>query len=306
MPQLTTVIMTWNESRNIRDAVRSLAGLPGEILVVDHASEDGTPELAMSLGCRVVTEHLEDISLARNLALSEARGEWILFLDADERMTPGLAGEISSHMENGSGRAASFTRRNVAFGRRFRFGPLWPDRVVRLFPRDHVRWVGLVHERPVTDLPVARLGGWVFHHTYPDWGTYVDKQALYARLWAENCRGGGKAATPAKAFARAFFAFLKMMFLKLGILDGPAGWCLCWYNSGAYTLGKYLLLADGTEPGRGAGQTGRKGGGAGAAEAGDPAREPGSQGRRENGLTAAAPPAGTEAAAHGEGSGTRT
>jgi glycosyltransferase involved in cell wall biosynthesis len=254
MPPLTTVIMTWNEIRNIGDALRSLAGLPGEILVVDHASSDGTPELAAEMGCRVISEELGDISLARNLALDEAGGEWILFLDADERVTPALASQISRHMETSPGKAASFTRRNVAFGSRFRFGPLWPDRVIRLFPRGHVRWEGLVHERPVTDLPVSRLGGSVFHHTYPDWGTYLRKQAGYAALWAENARRRGAGATPLKAFTRAFLAFLKMMFLKLGILDGPAGWCLCWYNSGAYTLGKYLLLSDcGKTDGKGPG-----------------------------------------------------
>jgi glycosyltransferase involved in cell wall biosynthesis len=263
---LSTVIMTRNERRNIEDAVRSCAGLPGEILVVDHSSSDGTQELAAGLGCRVIPEELADISLARNMAIDEAKGDWILFLDADERMTPGLAGEIAAHLEGGRREAASFRRRNRAFGRVMRFGPLWPDRVIRLFPRGEVRWEGLVHERPLTSLPVARLRGSVVHHTYPDFGTYIAKQALYARLWAENARRRGRSATPLKAFTRAAFAFLKMSLLKLGLLDGPAGWCLCWYYSGAYTLGKYLLLADGGTPG-GRGEAAKD---AGVIEAGSP------------------------------------
>jgi hypothetical protein len=187
-------------------------------------------------------------------------------LDADERVTPQLASEISGHVGSSPASAASFTRLNLAFGRRMRFGPLWPDRVVRLFPKGSVRWEGLVHERPLTELPVTRLKGSVFHHTYPDYKSYVEKQASYARLWAENARRRGKSATPFKAFARAFFAFLKMFALKLGFLDGPAGWCLCWYYSGAYTLGKYLLLADGR------GDGGRDGPGPGQAVAGPESR----------------------------------
>ncbi|MDR3152744.1 MAG: glycosyltransferase family 2 protein [Deltaproteobacteria bacterium] len=241
---LTTVIMTRNELRNIEGAVRSCAGLPGEILVVDHMSGDGTPDAARSLGCRVLSEALPDISQARNLAVSEAAGDWLLFLDADERLTPKLISLISRHIEKSPGRCASFTRENVAFGRRMRFGPLWPDRVVRLFPKGSVSWEGLVHERPVTEAPATALKGSVTHFTYPDYRAYLDKQALYARLWAENARRAGRRATAWKAFSRAFFAFLKMAFLKLGLLDGPAGWCLCWYYSGAYTMAKYLLLAD--------------------------------------------------------------
>jgi hypothetical protein len=141
-----------------------------------------------------------------------------------------------------------------------RFGPLWPDRVARLFPKGSVRWEGLVHERPVSGLPTARLKGHVLHHTYPDFRTYVEKQALYARLWARGASARGASATPFKAFTRAFLALLKMSVLKLGLLDGPAGWCLCWYYSGAYTLGKYLLLADMT------GARHEDGGGGGAAQ----------------------------------------
>ncbi|MDR2611555.1 MAG: glycosyltransferase family 2 protein [Deltaproteobacteria bacterium] len=251
---LTAIIMTRNERRNIEGAVGSLAGLATEILVVDRASEDGTREIALSLGCRVIDDDLGDISAARNLALSLAAGDWVLFLDADERLTPGLASELARHMEENPGRAASFLRHNHAFGRRMRFGPLWPDRVARLFPRDSVHWEGLVHERPVTGLPEARLRGAVIHHTYQDFRSYLDKQGLYARLWAENARRRGARSGPGKAFARALFAFLKMFFLRLGIMDGPAGWCLCWYYSGAYTLGKYLLLADAGMPGGGGGR----------------------------------------------------
>lgn len=251
--KLTVIVLTRNEIRHIADCLAGLgegaeaAGLDLDLLVVDDGSDDGTVELAKAAGARVVGRRLNTFAEQRNFALSQAAEGWVFFLDADERFSPELLAAVSRHMAARPVAAGSVMRRNFAFGRRHRFGPLKPDRVIRLFPPNSVRWEGRVHERPIFDLPVRPLGGHLLHLTYHSWGQYLTKQRRYADLWAEEARAAGKTATPLKAFLRAGAGFLKMMILNLGLLGGPVAWSLCWYH-GAYTLTKYLKLSD-TEAG---------------------------------------------------------
>lgn len=242
--KLTVIVLTKNESRHIADCLAGPGRAEGlELLVIDDGSDDDTVALARAAGARVVEHRLSSFAEQRNFALSEAGEGWVFFLDADERFSPGLLAAITRHMAECPGAAGSVLRRNFAFGRRQRFGPLKPDRVTRLFPPGSVRWEGRVHERPVFDIPVRPLGGHLWHLTYHSWGQYLAKQRRYADLWAEEARAAGKTAGPFKAFMRAGAGFLKMFVLNLGFLGGPVAWSLCWYH-GAYTLTKYLRLSD--------------------------------------------------------------
>lgn len=246
--KLTVIILTRNEQRHISDCLAGLknqgAGPDLDLLVVDDGSDDGTADLARAAGARVVEHRLTTFAEQRNFALSQAAGGWVFFLDADERFSPDLLPAIARHMADHPGAAGSVVRRNFAFGQRHRFGPLKPDRVVRLFPPDSMHWEGRVHERPVFDIPVRALDGHLRHLTYHSWGQYLTKQRRYADIWAEEARAAGRQATPLTAFCRAGAGFLKMFVLNLGLLGGPVAWCLCWYH-GTYTLTKYLKLADG-------------------------------------------------------------
>jgi len=246
--KLTIVVLTRNEISNIADCLAgALKGeglsLVPELLVIDDGSDDGTVELARAAGARVVERRLTTFADQRNFALSQAKEGWVFFLDADERFSPALLNAIVRHMSEKPGMAGSVTRRNFAFGRRRRFGPLKPDRVVRLFPPGSVRWEGQVHERPVFSIPASPLKGHLIHLTYHSWGQYLAKQSRYAELWAQEARAAGKTAGPLTAFSRAGLGFLKMFLLNLGFLGGPVTWCLCWYHA-TYTLTKYLKLSD--------------------------------------------------------------
>lgn len=247
--KLTVIVLTKNESRHISDCLAGLGqgaeaiGLGLDLLVIDDGSDDGTVELARAAGARVVEHRLNTFADQRNFALSQVPEGWVFFLDADERFSPELLAAVSRHMAASPVAAGSVVRRNFAFGRRHRFGPLKPDRVIRLFPPNSVRWEGRVHERPVFDLPMRPLGGHLRHLTYHSWGQYLAKQRRYADIWAEEARAAGKTATPFKAIMRAGTGFLKMLLLNLGLLGGPVAWSLCWYH-GTYTLTKYLKLSD--------------------------------------------------------------
>lgn len=242
MATLSVIILAKNESRHITECLRSASGAD-ELLVVDDFSRDDTASLAEKAGAKVVQNKLEDFSRQRNYALEQSRGDWVFFLDADERFSPQLLAAARRHMAEVPAGAGSVVRKNFAFGQRHRFGPLKPDRVVRLFRRDAVRWEGEVHERPVFAGKARPLDGYLTHLTYHSWGQYLEKQYRYASAWAMDASARGKKATAFSAFFRALAGFFKMFILNLGILGGPAAWSLCWYH-GAYTLTKYLKLAE--------------------------------------------------------------
>ncbi|MDR1871371.1 MAG: glycosyltransferase family 2 protein [Deltaproteobacteria bacterium] len=245
-PLLDALILTRNEAANIEECLASarlLGDILGEIIVIDDHSDDNTPEIAKKLGARVMTRKLTDFASQRNFALSQSQAPWVFFLDADERVSPELAAAIKEILAQGQMVKGAVKRRVFAFGRRQRFGPLAGDWVTRLFPKDQVEWAGLVHERPVAQLPEVRLDGHLAHHTYADWAEYLDKWRRYAQLWAKDAKLKGRTSSVQKAVSRAVAAFCKMFFGKLGFLGGPTAWALCWYYSG-YTLSKYLLLAD--------------------------------------------------------------
>lgn len=238
--KLSVIVLAKNESRHIRACLASAAGAD-ELLVIDDFSDDDTASLALAAGAVVAQHRLADFSAQRNFALGRATGDWVFFLDADERFSPELMAAVKRHLAESPQAAGSVVRKNFAFGRRHRFGPLKPDRVTRLFPRPAVRWEGEVHERPVTDLPVRPLAGHLVHLTYHSWAQYLEKQHRYARIWAEQAAARGRTSTPLKAFFRGVAGFLKMFILNLGFLGGPSAWALCWHHGG-YTLAKYLRL----------------------------------------------------------------
>ncbi|MDR1921554.1 MAG: glycosyltransferase family 2 protein [Candidatus Adiutrix sp.] len=238
--RLTIAVLTKNESANIADCLKSVDGAD-EIVVVDDFSDDATMETACQFGAKIVQRRLDSFAEQRNFALSAAAGDWVFFLDADERFSPGLMEEVRRHIEANPGRAGSVRRKNFAFGRRHHFGPLKPDRASRLFPANSVRWEGLIHERPLFKGPARPLKGWLLHLTYRDFDHYLKKQHRYAAAWAAEAAGRGQTAGPMTAVIRAALAFAKMLCLNLGFLGGPLCWALCFFHAG-YTLTKYLKL----------------------------------------------------------------
>jgi len=238
---LTVVVMAKNEAANIEDCLESVAGAD-EILVLDDHSQDETARLAAGKGARVLQRSLDDFASQMNFGAEQARGDWIFILDADERFTPGLMDKVKAHMAAGDQAVGAVRRRNYAFGRRHRFGPLKPDRVPRLFPKGAVRWEGLVHAKPCYELPETDLG-WLLHYTYKDWNQYFRKLDRYADLWAQDAHKRGQSAGPGRAWLRLIWNQFKMFVLNLGILGGPVTWLLCFLN-GEYTLKKYLKLMD--------------------------------------------------------------
>lgn len=238
---VTVIVMAKNEERNIEACLDSASGVD-EILVLDDHSQDGTASLAEARGARVIRRQLANFADQMNFGASEARGDWIFILDADERFTPGLLEAIRKHLAQGPAAVGTVLRRNFAFGRRHRFGPLKADRVPRLFPRGAVRWQGLVHAQPVFSLPEKPLGA-LRHYTYRDWDHYFRKLDQYAGLWADDAHKKGKNPSSWTIWTHLLWNQFKMFIINLGLLGGPVCWALCFLN-GEYTLKKYLRLQD--------------------------------------------------------------
>ena len=243
MSNVTVVILTRNEEKNIEGAIENAKLVSEKVLIVDSGSTDNTVELARENGAKVVfREWDDDFSAQRNYALENIDTRWVVYLDADEQLNEQLISEIKKVIEADSVAMYRFIRRNSAFGKDFRYGVLGPDSVIRLFPKDKVRWQDKVHERPVGDLPVITLKGYMKHYTYRTFEQYIQKMNQYSSIGAQNYHDKHKKVSVIGDFVfRPVFAFLKMYVLKKGFLEGWLGFVLC-LNYANYTLNKYVKL----------------------------------------------------------------
>lgn len=242
MVNITVVILTKNEEENIVDVIKNAQKLTNKVLIVDSGSTDKTVDLAEKNSAKVVYRVWDnDFSAQRNFALKHVENEWVMYLDADERMSDKLINNIKTAIEKERA-IYKFERRNNAFGRSFKYGVLGPDSVTRLFPKDKGYWEGKVHEKIICNLPLKVLDGHIEHYTYKDFDEYLAKMNMYSEIGAVKNYEAGKKVKYIKDFIfRPFFAFVKMYILKKGFLEGWMGFILC-LNYANYTLSKYVKL----------------------------------------------------------------
>jgi glycosyltransferase involved in cell wall biosynthesis len=189
IPLLSVAIIARDEARHLADCLASLHGIAGEVVVlVDSAGSDATAEIAAAAGARVYHAAWRGFPGQRNLALDLCRGEWVLFIDADERLTAELTAELLDLLPKlAAGRARGYRlpRRNLFFGRPLRAGGWYPDYQLRLLHRTGSRYDEqiAVHETAAVDGPIADLHGHLLHINIETLGEFGRKQARYA--WAE-------------------------------------------------------------------------------------------------------------------------
>ncbi len=246
--KLSAIVLTFNEERNIPDCLAALSWAD-ERLVVDSGSTDGTLELAKINGARVVQHRFTDFASQRNFAMRQATGDWVFFVDADERVTPALAEEIRSVIRTdapdpsaGVGKAAyAIPRDNCFFGKRLRFGDARGDAPTRLFPREDVIWTQPVHEKVETSLPVRKLKHSMLHFSTRDLAHYKEKLREYLPLELETMVLKGVKPGWKSFLFRPPAKFFSLYFFKLGILDGVAGFQYAILSS-YYTAVKHWRL----------------------------------------------------------------
>jgi glycosyltransferase involved in cell wall biosynthesis len=240
---VSAVLIAQNEESKIGDAIAS-AAFCDEIVVVDSGSTDRTRDVAVAAGARVLLHSPWPGFVAqRNYAVDAAAHDWILALDADERVTPALRAEIQQLRERGF-RRDGFRIPRVAFylGRWIRATDWYPDRQVRLFDRRKARWEGqLVHESVCVRGSVGTLRSDMEHHPYDDVSAHMRKIDSYTSLWARQAYDGGRRTGAFELAASPLFAFVRNYVLRAGFRLGRAGMAVSAMNS-YYTYTKLAKL----------------------------------------------------------------
>ena len=242
MPPLTVTLITRNESANIAAALESVAWAD-EIIVVDAESGDDTVAIARRFTERVIVREWPGYVAQKNFAAEQSCHDWILSLDADERVTPALAGEIKGMLQ-APPTPAGFRVPRVSFylGRWLRSTDWYPDFQLRLYDRRRARWEGrYVHESVRADGPVGRLREELLHYPYRDIAHHVQTIDRYTTLAAQQAAERGKRASVADVLVRPPLAFARNYLLRLGIKDGGAGLVVSLLNS-YYVFLKFAKL----------------------------------------------------------------
>jgi glycosyltransferase involved in cell wall biosynthesis len=246
---LSAVLIVANEASNLQACVQSIAWAD-ECVVVEHGSTDNTAEIARRLKVEFSqTPDWPGFGPQKNRALDTASGDWILSIDADERITPALAQEIRAALAT-----ADAGHRKFAFEipRMTQFCGTWihhcgwtPDPVLRLFKRGEARFSDdRVHEKVLlsqSDITVVRLKNPLLHYSYPTPDHYWRKLQHYSQEWAHQRHARGQTATMTRAASAAMVAFLRSYVFRLGFLDGAMGFAVCTMQAQS-AFGKYFEL----------------------------------------------------------------
>ena len=221
---LSVAIIAFNAAEQIGPCLASVEALADEILVVDSGSTDATAEVAARHGARVVQKEWLGFGRQKQYAVSAARHDWVLCLDADERVSEPLAAALREALSSRRYHAYRLARRNRFLGRWLAHGEGYPDWTLRLFHRAHAGWSNdEVHEAVLTTTEVGTLAGDLMHDSAEDIETYMAKQNRYTSLHAQALYNQGVRAGYWRLAASPLARFVKFYFLRLGFLDGGAG-----------------------------------------------------------------------------------
>lgn len=222
---LSAVLITFNTGEQLAPCLRSLS-FADEIVVVDSGSDDATLDVARRFGARVVEEAWRGFGPQKRLAVSLARNDWVLCIDADEEVSPRLAETIAATLTGPRFDAYRMPRSNRFMGRYLRHGEGFPDWSLRLFDRRRAQWSDdAVHEKVVAGGPVGRLpqDAILMHHSAESLAAYLDKQNRYTSLQAVALQRAGEQATVWRLLLSPALRFVKFYVVRLGFLDGLAG-----------------------------------------------------------------------------------
>ncbi|RPH82514.1 MAG: glycosyltransferase family 2 protein [Candidatus Rokuibacteriota bacterium] len=226
--RLSVVVVTQNEEERIRACLES-ASWADELIVVDAESSDKTATVARELTDHVFVRPWPGFAAQKNFGLEQARGDWILSLDADELVSIPLRQEIAAILAGGGEHAGyAIPRRNVFWGRWIRHGGLYPDWQLRLFRRGRGRFAErMVHESVTVDGSVGRLSGHLEHRSYRDVADFLERADRYSTLAAGEWLAAGRRSRPLMDLVvRPAGRFLTMYVARAGFLDGWRGFLL--------------------------------------------------------------------------------
>ncbi|MBU4277331.1 MAG: glycosyltransferase family 2 protein [Proteobacteria bacterium] len=246
MIKLSAAVIVQNEEKNLPRWLKAVEGVADEIVAVDSGSTDRTVEILDLAGARVYHRAWTGYSDQRNYLAEQCTGDWILMLDADEvinRECIRLLKAFKANPEAGMD-AYLMPSRVWFFGKWLRWGGFYPEWNPRLYRRGKGTWARQeVHERLEVKGPMGRLGDCIYdHYSYDSVEDYRERAMRYAEAGARHMLAAGKRCGPLTGPTHAAWAFVHRYLVRLGFLDGKAGWWAAWLE-GVYTLEKYRRLA---------------------------------------------------------------
>jgi glycosyltransferase involved in cell wall biosynthesis len=260
---LSAIVIAKNEAANLPDCLTALKFCSEVVLVVDHGSTDQTARIGQSFGARVIlTDHWPGFGLQKQQALDAALSEWVLSIDADERVTPELAKEIYQAIQTERADGFYIKRRTQFLGKWMSHGGWYPDRVLRLARRSHAAFdPSPVHEKMMVKGRLAELTHPLLHYSYRSIEDVLSKQKSYALIGAEkkilssrttnteddppdSTKNASTKLTPGvgRALFKSIWTFTRLFFFQLGFLDGRHGLIAALAKS-QETFWKYLATA---------------------------------------------------------------
>jgi len=242
---ISIAILTKNEDKNIEGCFKTLKWCD-EIIVIDDYSEDKTVAMARKLGAQVFQHPLNnDFAQQRNFALTKAKGDWVLFVDADERVTPVLAQEIQQEIKKNKYKAFVFKRQDFLMGKALRYGETAHIRLLRMAKKNG-QWVRSVHEVWQTKYPAKTLKNQLLHYPHPSISQFLDQINFHSTLHAQALKKEGVRFSLFRLIGNPLGKFLQNYILRLGFLDGTHGFVMAMMMSlhSFLARGKLFSLKD--------------------------------------------------------------
>ncbi|NQZ33595.1 MAG: glycosyltransferase family 2 protein [Oceanospirillaceae bacterium] len=239
---ISVIIITKNEVHHLRECLESVSWAD-EIIVLDSGSTDGSQEICRNFNCQLIETDWPGFGIQKNRALSYASNDWVLSIDADERVSDSLKKEILSTLENPLHMGYYMPRRSSYCGQFIEHSGWSPDFILRLFKRQNSRFTDdLVHEKAIVDGSTGKLSEILIHYSFRTLDQVLDKVNLYSTLGAQKLYKQGKRSSLSKAIFKGLWSFFRTYILQLGILDGSKGLMLAISNAEG-TYYKYAKLS---------------------------------------------------------------
>ena len=231
---LTALIITYNEESNMASVLENL-DFVNEILVVDSFSTDRTTEVASSYkNVKVIQHPFTNYAQQRNYAISLASNPWLLFLDADERLTTELKEEIAQILQQKESHSAYYFYRTFMFkNTKLRFSGWQTDKIFRLFKKEKAQYTlqKIVHEKLIVNGTTGKFKNKLIHFSYKDYASYKQKMVYYGKLKAIEELNKGTKPSFFHFYIRPLYQFIYQYIIRLGILDGKNGITICYLNA---------------------------------------------------------------------------
>ena len=232
--KISVLIITLNEEIHMYELLSDL-GFADEVIIIDSFSTDRTKAISESFeNVRFLENKFENYTTQRNFAIDQARNNWILFIDADERLTPSLKAEILETVQRDDDVSAYLFFRKFYFKNKvLRFSGWQTDRIYRLFKKDKCRYTHrrLVHEKLDVDGKIAYFKNRLVHYSYADYNSYKGKMIAYGKLKAMEKYQIGFKPTVFHTYGHSAYNFLYQYLIRLCVLDGRKGIIICYLNA---------------------------------------------------------------------------